>query len=120
LSDHRRGDSVREAIAGFNEEYMAIEPIGSVGGVALPVIPAEFGHLADGSAAQLALAQALAKESQTIEQRANDGDPIALAQLAEDEKRLIPIDSQQLLPPPLEHPTGAHEPGKGILIDIYD
>lgn len=99
---------------------MAIQSISNVGGVAVPLVAAEFGHLADGSAAQLALAQALSKESETVEQLASDGDPIALAQLAEDEKRLIPIDSQQLLPPPLEHPTGAHESGKGILIDIYD
>jgi hypothetical protein len=99
---------------------MAIEPISNIGGVAVPVIPPEYAHLAGGSAAQVNLAQALAKETQTTEQRANDGDPIALAQLAEDEKNLIPIDSQQLLPPPLEHPTGATEPGKGNIIDIYD
>jgi hypothetical protein len=55
-----------------------------------------------------------------VAQRANDGNPTALAQLAEDEKQRIPIDSQQLLPPTIEPPSPAHEPGKGILIDVYD
>jgi hypothetical protein len=99
---------------------MQIQPISNVGGVSVPAVPAEYGHLADGSPAQIALAQALAKESETVEQRASDGDPIALAQLAEDEKRLTPIDSQQLLPPPLEQTVRANETGKGIRIDIYE
>jgi hypothetical protein len=104
---------------------MQIEPISSVGGVSVPAVspvepPTESGHPANQSPAQLALAEAHAKESQTLEQRASDGDPIALAQLAEDQKQITPIDSQQLLPPHPQHPPGAHEPGKGNLIDIYD
>ena len=99
---------------------MAIEPISGLGGVSVPTqLPGSYVLVPDTSPAHVALTLELAKESETLEQRANDGDPIALSLLAQDAKLLVPIDSQQLLPPPLEH-SGAYEAGKGILVDIYN
>jgi len=98
---------------------MAIDPISQVGGVTSPSV-AEYAAMTHTTPAHAELLLSQAKESETLEQRANDGDPAALTQLAEAEKQLIPIDSQQLLPPSIEPASPAHEPGKGILIDVYD
>ncbi len=59
-------------------------------------------------------------EQETLQQRADHGDPIALDQLAREEAQLTPIRSQGLEPAHLPHGAGATEPGKGGLIDVYD
>jgi hypothetical protein len=99
---------------------MEIEPISRVGGAALPVVlPGADSQLSGSAAVAAALDEGLKVESETLEQRAENGDLIALEQLASDEKQMIPAASQQLLPAqPQQSP--AHEAGKGDIIDIYD
>ena len=97
---------------------MEIKPISELSG--LSEIPAGQGHLTHESPPQIALAQAKTNEAKTVEQLAEEGDPLAVNQVAQEDKELIPITSQHLLAPHLEHLPGAHEDGKGELIDIYD
>ena len=100
---------------------MEIEPISEIGSVAASsAFAAEYSHLSHASPSEVALAQAQAKEQETTEQLAKDGDPLAQVQLTNEEQRLIPIDEQHILPANLAHEPGAHEAGKGDLIDIYD
>ena len=106
---------------------MAIEPIGSVDAVS-PLAPAdsplvEYLRQVHASPVQIALAEAQAEAAETVEQRAADGDPIALLQVAREEAAHTPIQSQQLQTPHTEHHPGdhgVHEEGKGDAIDIYD
>jgi hypothetical protein len=98
---------------------MTINPISGLGGVTVPSA-ASYSTLTQASPTRAALLLNEAKQSETIEQRANDGDTAALTQLAEAEKQLIPIDSQQLLPPQIQPPPLSQQPAKGILIDVYD
>jgi hypothetical protein len=99
---------------------MEIEPISGIGGAsAAAPLPAEHVHTAQPPPSQVALDQAEANQLQLTEQLAADGDPLAIVQLAQDQKRLTPIDAELLLPSPAEHPV-VHEPGKGDLIDLYD
>ena len=99
---------------------MEIEPIASVDG--LTGVPAsealllDYLHQLHASPAQIALAEAQAKSSETTEELAEDGDPIALLRLQQDEDRSTPA---AVIPHP-DHPTGPHEDGKGDVIDIYD
>jgi hypothetical protein len=97
---------------------MFIDPISSVGGVTVPSVAAYAAETHTTPAhAELVLTEK--KQSESVEERANDGDPAALTQLAENEKQAIPIDSQQLQPPAIEPEPAGHAPGKGILIDVY-
>ena len=95
---------------------MELDPISGVGGLA--ALPAEHAASPHASPSQTALSEAKAREAETPEQLAADGDPIAIAQLAQAEDRLTPTRSQHLQP--AAHPAGAHEAGKGDLIDVYD
>jgi hypothetical protein len=96
---------------------MEIESITAVSPpVALPeVLPHPPAHLSD---AEIALAHSQAIARETTEQRAADGDPIAISEVNQRIVQLVPIQSAFLLP--ADHPAGAHEPGKGEQIDVYD
>lgn len=72
------------------------------------------------SPANVALEEQKAIAVETTEQRAADGDPLAIDQLTKEHTAMTPIDARALQPPFVDHPPGAHEPGKGERIDIYD
>ena len=94
-----------EGIAGVTEVAA------SAGGLAA------WSHYQPASPAHSALAEAKAVEAETPEQLAAGGDPLAIAHLESTADRLTPTTAAGLLPP---HAAGAHEPGKGDLIDVYD
>jgi hypothetical protein len=100
---------------------MEIQPISRIGGAALPaILPGAHSPVSGATSAQSPLAEDLSVEAESIEQRANDGDLMALEQLAQEEAQITPVDSQQLLPlQPVQSPP-VHEAGKGDIIDIYD
>jgi len=99
---------------------MEIEPIGAIGEVSASLTVAADLPLAHPSQSQVAITEANAREAETTEQLAEDGDPIAEAKLAGEEKQHTPLNAQTLLPAHLENLVGAHEAGKGDLIDTYD
>jgi hypothetical protein len=99
---------------------MEIEPISRVGGAASPMFLPAVHNPPQTSAAQTALGDARLIESETLEQRASDGDLMAIEELANDEKNSTPIDSEQVLPSHSQSSSPAHEAGKGDIIDIYD
>lgn len=96
---------------------MELDPIPAVVGVSPAAVAADYAHQSHLSPAETHLAASKAEEEETPEQRAAAGDPIAIAEVAQQEHRLTPVRSQALQP---AHAPGAHEPGKGALIDVYD
>ena len=104
---------------------MEVEPISSVAGLSPAAVAAEAAHAAHLSPAAVHLAASKAKLTETPQERAAAGDPIAQAHVAQEQALTTPISAQglqpteaaQLLP---AHPAGGHEPGKGELIDVYD
>ena len=108
-----------------DRHYMDIQPInGGVSGSAAAALAPEYVHLAyetsAASPSKVALVEAQAKAMETVEELADDGDALASDQLAKEHRDQVPIDAQRLQPSSVHHAPGAHEPGKGGLIDIYD
>jgi hypothetical protein len=99
---------------------MEIEPIGAPGDNSAQPPPTVHVPLAQAAGSNAGSEAAQANELSVVEQLAALGVPLAVIQLAQDEQRLTPIDAELLLPTPAEHLPGAHEAGKGDLIDIYD
>ena len=115
---------------------MSTEPISAIGEISVPppsavhVQAAQTAAAAAGATGGSAAAPTAAPNGgseaaqahalSVLEQLAAIGDPLAVLQLAQAEQRLTPIDAELLLPTPAEHLPGAHEAGKGDLIDIYD
>jgi len=99
---------------------MDIEPISAIDEMSAQPSAGVHVHVAQtagpDSGSEAAQANALA----VVEQLAAMGVPLAVIQLAQDEQRLTPVDAELLLPTPAEHLPGAHEAGKGDLIDVYD
>ncbi len=109
---------------------MEIEPIASAdGSTAVPAFETSliaYLHQLHAPAAQIALAEAQAEATETTEQLAEEGDPIALLQLAKDDSAATPARVAASVQQP-KHPDrhlpgdhGIHEDGKGNSIDIYD
>jgi hypothetical protein len=100
---------------------MEIEPITSIGGTQTAgPSQAEQAYAAQAQPSVPAADEAKANELATVEQLAANGDPLAVIDLAHAQQRLTPIDAQLLFPAPAGHAAGAHEAGKGDLIDVYD
>ena len=99
---------------------MEIEPIGAIGEISAQPLPAAHVHVAQTAGSSAGSEAAQTNELAVVEQLAALGVPLAVIQLAQDEQRLTPIDAELLLPEPAEHLPGAHEAGKGDLIDVYD
>jgi hypothetical protein len=99
-----------------NDLIAAIAPVSGSG--AVTPLPAEHAHVVPSPPMHAALTEAKAKGAETLEQLAADGDALAIIKLAQEEEQAIPVDAQH--PLPVDHAPGAHEPGKGDLIDIYD
>jgi hypothetical protein len=104
---------------------MEVDPISSTVGVSPVTAAAAYAHQAHLSPAQTHLAESHAKEGETPEQLAAAGDPLAIVHLEQAAAAITPVRSQGLEPAhhaavPADHAPGAHEPGKGDLIDVYD
>ena len=99
---------------------MEIEPVTGI--AAVTALTPEYIHRAyeAKSPSQVALVEAQAVAVETTEQLAIDGDPRAIDELAHEHRNQTPFDAQRLQPSHVNHPVGAHEPGKGERIDIYD
>ncbi len=103
---------------------MVIEAIGGIDETSAQ--PAAVVHAAAPAAVAktaepvVGLEAAQANELAVVEQLVAEGDPLAVIKLAQDEQRLTPINAELLLPTPADHLPGAHEAGKGELVDIYD
>ena len=103
----------------------AIAPVGSVSEVAAAAVTALHAHASPLAAepptpSQAALADAQAVAGETDQQLADDGDPLAIDRVSQDQDRLTPVSAQHLQPAHVSHAAGATEPGKGALIDVYD
>jgi hypothetical protein len=99
---------------------MEIEPISATGEISAQAPPAVHVHVAQPAGPNAGSEAAQANDLAVVEQLAAMGVPLAVIQLAQEEQRLTPIDAELLLPTPAAHLPGAHEAGKGDLIDVYD
>ena len=98
---------------------MEIEPVAGIVSVPPAAAAAAYARQAHLSPSQARLAAATAREQETPAERAADGDPIAIAHVADDVARATP-DRARALEPALPHAAATHEPGKGDRIDVYD
>ena len=99
---------------------MESEPISAISELPVPPSPAVHAQVGQAAGPNAGSEAAQANELAVVEQLAAMGVPLAVIQLAQDEQRLTPIDAELLLPTPAARLPGAHEAGKGDLIDVYD
>ena len=100
---------------------MDVPPIHSVVGPSPVAAAAAYARQAHLSPAQAHLVEAKARASETPDERAVHGDPIALAHVSAEAQRQTPVTADKVEPAaPLPHPATSHEPGKGTRIDVYD